>query len=261
MNLNDFRCMRNGLSVSTLSLQDSALINSIFIKNNEHKQRALLLFHGFSSSPAVFRQLLPSLLNYDCIISPLLPGHGTSLAEFSQIKAQDWIDAAEKICRNLIQEFEQLDILGLSLGGILACHLSTLFPLHHLYLLAPALNLTLKLEPQLCLAKLLNQLHFSEIRSFAGNLHQATFCEIAYRKLPIKTVIEMLTLIKEFKFSPPPCTTDLFLGCHDKVVASWQVAKRFAEHPHINIHWLSDSAHLLPLDSDRGAIIRCINNN
>ena len=54
--------------------------------------------------------------------------------------------------------------------------------------------------------------------------------------------------------------TDLFLGSFDEVVDSEQVAKRFFNAPQCNIHWLQNSAHVLPLDNDVNAIIDCMNH-
>lgn len=262
MNIDDFRCMREGIVLSTLHVKETELVPGFVNYYSPNKNRALLLLHGFSSTPAVFRHFLPILSQYyDAIIAPALPGHGKDLLSFSTIKATDWLDKIEKTCGELTQEFKEIDVLGLSLGGLLACHLAKLFSLRYLYLLAPALDLHLNLSKKLKLAQVLNSLGFNYLRSKAGNLHQSNHYEIAYRKLPISTIIEVLTLIKQFNFTLPSCPTHLFLGCHDRVVDSTRVATRFTDCPHINIHWLANSAHVLPLDGDSQIIIDCIINH
>ncbi|MCC5014587.1 MULTISPECIES: alpha/beta hydrolase [unclassified Legionella] len=260
MNIDAFRCMRRGVQLFSLTQDDFSLMAPIEQRNGK-KQRALLLLHGFSSSPAVFRDLLPSLAYYDAVICPVLPGHAANLDSFAQSKASDWFVLAEQTCELLVNEFTQVDVMGLSLGGLLACHLSNRFPLHHLYLLAPALDLRLKINRTLGLAKLLNYLGFSQVRSVAGNLYTDEHCEISYRKIPLAVIIEVLTSIRQFQFSPPNCPTDLFLGCHDKVVASWQVAARFANMENVTIHWLANSAHIIPLDGDTDSVLTCIKQN
>lgn len=260
MDIDDFRCMRRGVSLSTLNKNEVSLLAPINNRNGQQK-RALLLLHGFTSTPAVFRAMLPSLSLYDAIVCPVLPGHADSLKTFATVKAEAWIATAEQACELLIKEFEQVDVLGLSLGGVLACHLSSRFPLHHLYLLAPALDLKLPVDKVLKLAKFLDWLGFQEVRGFAGNLYTDQYCEIAYRKLPIRSVIEIFSLVKQFPFIPPNCPTDVFLGCHDKVVSSWQVAARFANKENVSIHWLNNSAHVLPLDGDIQTIIACMAKN
>ncbi|NSL18021.1 alpha/beta fold hydrolase [Tatlockia micdadei] len=261
MNIDAFRCMRQGKQLFTLSQQDAFLLAPIE-QRNDKTHRALLLLHGFSSTPAVFRLLLPSLvLYYDAVLCPVLVGHGENLDSFAKVKANDWLAQTEETCEILLDQFAEVDVMGLSLGGILACHLSAKFSLHHLYLLAPALDLRLGLNHAVKLAKTLSWLGFRKVRAAAGNLYTSENYEIAYRQLPLSTIIEMLTLVQQFQFTVPTCPTDLFLGCHDLVVSSWRVADRFAEKDHINIHWLPNSAHVLPLDGDQSIILSCVKQN
>jgi len=260
MNLDDFRCMRQGKQLADLLPIDAPLLASID-KRNGQKEKALLLLHGFSSSPAVYRHILTDINCYDAIIAPALPGHAENITAFSEMKPDDLFNFTEQLCSQLTQEFQHVDILGLSLGGLLACNLATKFEIRHLYLLAPALDLKLNVNHNLKLAHFLYRLGFSKLRSAAGNLYTSEFCEIAYRQLPLPSIITILSMIKNFQFSLPTCPTDLFLGCHDKVVSSKKVAERFANNPGTTIHWLNNSAHVLPLDGDTETLIECIRNN
>lgn len=260
MNIDAFRCMRQGNSISTLYAKDEASLAPIY-KNNGKNKSALLLLHGFSSTPAVFRHLIPSLDMYDAVLCPTLAGHGESIEAFALVKYEEWLKQSEELCKELQERYERVDVMGLSLGGLLACHLSTQFNINHLYLLAPALDLKLALKRTLTLARLLNWLGFQCIRSAAGNLYGNQHCEIAYRQLPISAIIQILTLIKQFQLVLPTCPTDLFLGCHDKVIAPEKVAKRFENQSNVEIHWLKESAHVLPLDSNLSLILDCINKH
>lgn len=260
MNLEDFRCMRRGVQLATLRAEDATLLKP-FKRYGKEKGKVLLLLHGFASSPAVFRNLISGFTDYDAIVAPVLPGHGDSIKAFAQIKAKDWIASVEDHCARLVAEFQQVDVLGLSLGGLLACHLSNRFTLNHLYLLAPALDLTLPLDSAINAAKCLNYIGFRKLRSSAGNIYTPEHCEIAYRQLPLTTIIEILTLIKQFEFTLPNCPTDLFLGCYDEVVASRKVAARFAGCDNTTIHWLTKSAHVIPLDGDADMIAGCVKKN
>lgn len=257
VNIDDFRYMWRGKSLKALSNQQANVLAPIDIRR-QGKNRALLLLHGFSSSPAVYRQLLPTLPPYDAIICPRLPGHGESIARFTTVRACDWLSAAERACENLINNYQRVDVMGLSLGGLLGCHLSQCFPLHHLYLLAPALILQLNIPLALKFARILHRLGFHYLRNQAGNLYSTSYSELAYRQLPITAIIEILTLINEFQFALPQCPTDLFLGRFDEVVNSTLVEKLFTNAPDCTIHWLPKSAHVLPLDGDIDAITACV---
>lgn len=258
MNINDFRHMRRGKTLRTLTKEEGEWLAPIDYRTQKY-QRALLLLHGFSSSPAVFRQLLPELIApYDAVVCPVLPGHGLSLDAFAHAKGNDWLETASISFQALSDQYQQVDVMGLSLGGLLACLLAERFEIHHLYLLAPALSLNLNVLLTLTLAKFMRALGFQYIRNKAGNLCSQEFTEISYRQLPVDTIIEILTLIKSYQFTIPKCPTDLFLGKHDEVVNSAKVATLFEGSSNTTIHWLENSAHVLPLDTDRRVINACV---
>jgi len=257
VNIQDFRFMWQGKPVAPLLSQQANLLAPIDKRGQGH-DRALLLLHGFSSSPAVFRAMLPELTMYDAVVAPVLPGHADSITAFANTKANDWLSAAESACSVLVNDYQSVDVMGVSLGGVLACHLSQRFPLNRLYLLAPALSLKMNVSITLRLAHVLHYLGFRFLRNKGGGIHTQGHQELTYRQLPIESVIEILTLINDFKFVPPTCPTDLFVGRFDDVVNSPFVVERFANLPNVTIHWLEHSAHVLPLDGDIEAIVACI---
>ncbi|STX27580.1 lipase [Legionella beliardensis] len=282
MKREDFRCINMGTQLATLSAHDASIIEPVQLTNGK-KGNALLLLHGFSSTPGVFRFLLPHIIDYyDNLIIPALPGHAESIEAFSRINTLTLLNFAEQACTSLTEQYKNVDVLGLSLGGLLACYLSSKFKLRHLYLLAPALDLTLNMTKIAKIIQVLSAVGFNKVRSTAGNIYYTPEQQAAYRKIPLKTgfslvdfkggeiayrqipftaILEILNLIRQFQFNIPTCPTDVFLGIHDKVVDSKQVAKRFSNHANINIHWLANSAHVLPLDNDIEVIIQCIQKN
>lgn len=259
MNHDDFRYMRRGKQLSHLTKDE---LNLLLPVNHRGKgqDHALLILHGFSSSPAVYRYLIPRIEHYDAIVCPVLPGHGESIDAFSHATAKDWLNTAINACEELTRQYKKVDVLGLSLGGLLACELSHRFQLNHLYLLAPALRLHMRLNAMLKLAYVMRSLGFHHLRNAAGNLLTDEHAEIAYRKLPISAIIEMLTLARDYQWIAPTCPVDLFLGTYDKVVDSEEVEELFESLPNVAIHWLKNSAHVLPLDNDLEEIISCINH-
>ncbi|TAL61240.1 MAG: alpha/beta fold hydrolase, partial [Legionella sp.] len=249
---------RRGKQLAGLSQDEFDLLKPINLRG-KGKNSALLILHGFSSSPAVYRYLIPQIKNYDAIVCPILPGHAESIEAFSQTTAKEWLATAKQACEELTKEYQKVDVLGLSMGGILACELSHLFKLNHLYLLAPALKLHMRVDSLIKLGHVLRFLGFHHVRNGAGNILTDEHAEIAYRKLPISAVMEMLTFAREYQWTPPTCPVDLFLGTHDEVVNSAEVEKLFVNLPNVSIHWLENSAHVLPLDNDLMEIIECIN--
>ncbi len=259
MNTSDFRFMSQGRVVAPLRLEEAGLLAPVDIRG-AGQGRALLMLHGFSSSPAVFRVMLPQLKGYDALLCPVLPGHGDSIAVFAHTPASAWLSYVETLCGDLIETYEQVDVLGFSLGGLLACHLSQRFKLNRLYLLAPALVIHLPLQLTRLLAYILRALGVRRLNNRAGNLYTTHYPELVYSQLPIATIIEMLTLIKDTPRIIPTCPVDLFLGRMDEVVDSQAVADYFESNARVKTHWLAHSAHILPLDGDIEAIVACINH-
>ena len=258
MNKNDFRYMLRGQQLLDLKEEEFALLAPIN-QRNAKKDRALLLLHGFSSSPAVYRYLAPQLTHYDALVCPVLPGHADSIEAFSHSKSANWLSCVTQVCEGLINEYQKVDVLGLSLGGLLACKLSERFALNHLFLLAPALKLQMNINHTVTLTAILSSLGFKEIRCNAGNIISNQYAEIAYRRLQIAAVHEMFTFAQQYQWIPPSCPVDLFLGTFDLVVDSTAVEQLFLPLPNAKVHWLKNSAHVLPLDTDLNEIIQCVN--
>lgn len=260
MNINDFNYMWRGKSIRPLLSQDAHLLSPVDIRRHD-SGRALLLIHGFSSSPAIYRELLPTFTLYDAVLCPVLPGHADSIESFAKATAKDWLDTAMQACETLTRDYETVDVMGLSLGGLLAGKISEHFAINHLYLLAPALILHGPTALLLTCARVLHFLGLKRLRNHAGNFHTSSHQELTYRQLPITAIIEILTLVQTLTFVAPRCPTDLFLGRYDEVVDSSAVAKLFADCSNVTIHWLNNSAHILPLDGDIDAIADCVRDH
>lgn len=252
--------MRGGIQLALLNENELSLLEPIQHYGTK-KERALLLLHGFSSTPAVYRYLIPNIQNYDAIVCPALTGHAHNIESFATASANDWQDTATKACELLIKEYKHVDVVGLSLGGLLACELSQRFDLNHLFLLAPALKLQINSTTMIRLAKLLKKLGFKQLRNKGGNIISDKYAEITYRMLPLNAIIEILTLIKNYQWVAPRCSVDLFLGAKDEVIDSNQVAELFSPLSNCTTHWLQNSAHILPLDNELSTIVECINHS
>ena len=264
MSIEEFAYMHNGIIKANASQNDIIYFSdqTLYQKiNPPSQQRALLCLHGFSSTPAVFRYLLPLLLKYDTISIPILPGHGCSIQEFSTVTAKDWLFAVEASYTKLdnTKQYQTIDVLGLSLGGVLASYLSQRFLFNHLYLLAPALDLQYNIHCWLVIARVLLRLGFVRIRNRAGNILTPDQFELAYRQQSIHGIIEVFTLILNYKQPADNIPTDIFLGRYDQLIDNQKILTRFKHSANTKIHWLEQSAHVLPLDNDYNMIADIIN--
>lgn len=98
-----------------------------------------LLIHGFTGSPFEVEPLalfLKERTNWKIKV-PTLPGHGEELS-LKGIQYNEWIDHAENELKALFEECETVYIVGFSMGGLIASHLASKYPVRKLVLLSAA---------------------------------------------------------------------------------------------------------------------------
>lgn len=260
MSVEDFVFIHKGKIVKPLSQEEAHYLSPIDQVVTAQHDHALLLLHGFASTPAVYRAILPKITGYDRIVCPALPGHASSIEEFAESTAHDWQQAAQINCAKLVDAYEKVSIVGLSLGGSLALELSQTFKIQHLYLLAPALKLHYPLGLARLAAQILSAIGLKTWPNYGGDIFANDYQELTYNRLSLHAILEIYAYIQSQFPIQPNCPTDLFLGQYDKVVDVQHVAQYYETQSNVKIHWLENSAHILPLDRDREELVRCINN-
>jgi carboxylesterase len=89
----------------------------------------VLVLHGFTGSPQSVRPLADALAGAGFAVElPLLPGHGTSVADLRRTTWADWSSAAEQAYERLAARAGPVLVAGLSMGGTLACWLAVRHP-------------------------------------------------------------------------------------------------------------------------------------
>jgi len=108
---------------------------------------ACLILHGFQASPQVMRELAQRMadagISSRCI---LLPGHGTTVADFAKSRGSDWVTTSEQAYGEMCKQYgaDQVFILGFSMGGTVALNMAERREVPGLVLLAPFLRVTRK---------------------------------------------------------------------------------------------------------------------
>ncbi len=256
--LDDFCFMRQGKILSGLTQDKVHLLQPVSLKEAA-SGRALILIHGFASSPAVYRLMLNQLTRYDALFCPLLPGHGQSLTDFATVTAADWLAYIEQTFDDIAKNYQSVDVVGLSLGGLLACHLAKIKPVQNLYLLAPALALNYIPFASSFMVRLCRQLGIQLISSRGGDILNNEHGELTFKKLPIACIHEIFQLVDHFKLTSFTNNTIVFLGKYDKVINNHKVQAMIERLPNASTVWLEHSAHILPLDNDLQRIIDTLN--
>jgi carboxylesterase len=88
--------------------------------------RGVLVLHGFSGSPYEVRELGERLAGRGYhVVGPVLAGHERGSPEdLDRSTWRDWYRSAETAFDALRQRVEQVAVVGLSMGGLLALHLA-----------------------------------------------------------------------------------------------------------------------------------------
>ena len=96
---------------------------------NPESKIGCYIIHGFSSSTYETKELAEFLgKNGYHALTRNLPGHGTSVEECNNIKYQDWLSFVEQDLAEFSIKSDKIVVIGMSMGGVLALHLASLFP-------------------------------------------------------------------------------------------------------------------------------------
>lgn len=96
-----------------------------------HGRRAVLLLHAYSGSPNDVRMLARSLEKLDyTIYAPLFTGHGTAepLDILEESSEQWWQDSQQAVAFLQDKGYQDIAVLGLSMGGTFATRLLSAMP-------------------------------------------------------------------------------------------------------------------------------------
>ncbi|WP_047981037.1 alpha/beta hydrolase [Ornithinibacillus contaminans] len=98
-----------------------------------------LVIHGFTGGPYELQPLTDYLkdnTNWHITV-PTLPGHGKELA-LENVTYKNWIETAERALIQLKETYNEIYIIGFSMGGMIAAYLAAKYKVDKLVLLATA---------------------------------------------------------------------------------------------------------------------------
>jgi len=112
------------------------------------KDEAVLLIHGFTGTPAQMRPLGDALAAAGYAVRGiLLPGHGTNLREMERTGWTDWLGAAEEALKDLLATYRKVDVIGFSMGGLIALNLAARFPVARFATISAPIRLQSMIAP------------------------------------------------------------------------------------------------------------------
>lgn len=97
---------------------------------NKECKRGVYLIHGFTSTTYELLDLAKFLSENGFYVRlDILPGHGTTINDCNKTKYNEWIKHVEEGVAEVASGCDEVHVIGISMGAILALHLATLFPL------------------------------------------------------------------------------------------------------------------------------------
>src|SRR4029079_16122333 len=120
---------------------DGIIVGAAGYELERRNARAVLVLHGAGDTPQTVRYLSDALHARGFhVVAPLLPNHGRTIREFSQLPADTLTNAACENYRALRDRHSWVGLIGVSMGGALAVQLAAPTPdLPVLGLVAPYL--------------------------------------------------------------------------------------------------------------------------
>ena len=99
---------------------------------------AAMLLHGFATSVYDFYSIMPFLKKrYDAIFLENLPGHGKD-TDLDNFTVENTLNFVNKRFDEIKEKYDQVDVYGYSMGGVLATYLGVKKDVNRIILLAPA---------------------------------------------------------------------------------------------------------------------------
>ncbi len=114
--------------IAALQARDTEAIDPVsrtaFLGHGQRVERAIVFFHGYTSSPAQFRSLGEAFFDLGCnVLIPRLPHHGMAdrlTTDQTLLTAEELVAAADEALDIAQGLGEQATVAGLSMGGVMA---------------------------------------------------------------------------------------------------------------------------------------------
>ncbi|MCF6093623.1 alpha/beta fold hydrolase [Microaerobacter geothermalis] len=215
-----------------------------------------VLIHGFTGSPFELEPLSAFLEKKGIAISvPVLAGHEGSKESMRDVTWQDWIRSAEKAVKEMTAKCDTVYLIGFSMGGLIAAHLSTKYPVKKLVMMSACVFYVNPQQLFKDVAEVIKQ-HFKE----GGNPEHFKRYIDKVSKTPLRSVVHFRRLVKILKQDLPKVTVPTLIlqgECDDLVEPrSAQYIYDTIQSEIKEIYFLPQSRHIICHDCEKEEVIR-----
>ncbi len=209
-------------------------------------KRACLLLHGFTGGPYELQPLADHLASrgWTCRV-PTLPGHDGPLRDLYRTRYEEWVLAAAAIAAEMTERHGSIDLVGFSMGGLIAAYLANRFPVRRLALLSAAVHYV---SPARFVRNAVRVMRDGETRVLRSK-----------RETPVGAVIEFAKLVRTLKPEFARLTTPTFIahGELDEVVhprSAIYIASRVKGEKTMTVY--PQSRHMICFEPDASSVFR-----
>ena len=216
-----------------------------------------LVVHGFTGSPASMRGVAEHLAVAGLSVElPLLPGHGTCVEDLLPTRWSDWAAAVDAAYLDLAARCDRVVVVGLSMGGTLACWLAERHPeVGGLVLVNPLVEP----PPGELIDAVGEMLGSGETLApgIGSDIAMPGAGEVAYDATPLEAGLSLFDAAGEVGrgLGDIRCPVLLLSSCEDHVVPPSNGDRVVASVAGpVERVWLERSYHVAPLDYDRDEV-------
>ena len=225
--------------------------------NGENSKVGIVLVHGFTSTPSVMRPWGEFLNSHGFTVRvPLLPGHGTSIADLDNVNWQQWPAEIEIQVNHLLIECEKVFLCGFSMGAAASLHVASRYQsqLTGLILVNPMIH---RKNAWPTAVKIASRL----VKSFGtagSDIKRTDVVQWKYDRTPMRAAHQLLRLLEETRPLLPTIKLPLLLFCsaidHTLPTTNSEIILRETGSSVKEQVVLHNSFHVAPLDHDQDVI-------
>jgi len=217
--------------------------------------RGVLLIHGFTGTPAEMRLLGESLHEKGfTVLAVRLPGHGTDVRDMETTTWRHWYGAAIDGRQLLAGLCDEINVVGLSMGGLLALKLAAEYPVNRVAALSTPIFLTARRIPLLPLYRTFRRFIPKKRRDY--DIDPQYF--VGYDSTPLACLASLLELIESVKADLPNvhCPSLLVQSRREHTVRPESATFIFERLGAITkeLFWLEKSGHVITVDIERETV-------
>ena len=219
-------------------------------------RKGVLLIHGFTGSPSEMKLLGEHLHKADyTVLAPLLCGHGTTPEDLENTSWKHWYKSVLDAYQRLKLLCDEIIVIGLSMGGLLALELAFNHPVHKVVSLSTPIYIADKRLPWLPFVALFKKFVPKRRRTIAG---VDPSYSVGYKQTPLRSVKSLLNLIRHVSERLTQVTQPLLIiqSRAEKTVmpASAQFIYDHTRTNYKKLVWLEKTGHIITLDSERETV-------